>query len=107
MKTLLPLFFILFLTLSFGQKKEVKKATKLFESGDVQAAIAMLETNAALFDAADAKVLNQKTFLEGRIAQANKDFDLAYEKFMAFQTAGGVDASFDTQLQTLSSDKRR
>ena len=64
----------------------------------------MLESNAALFDAADAKVLNQKTFLEGRIAQANKDFDLAYEKYMAFQTAGGVDAGFDTQLQTLSSD---
>ncbi|MCH1433329.1 MAG: tetratricopeptide repeat protein [Flavobacteriaceae bacterium] len=104
MKTLLPLFFILFLTLSYGQKKEVKKATKLFESGDVQAATAMLESNAALFDVADAKVLNQKTFLEGRIAQANKDFDLAYEKYMAFQTAGGVDASFDTQLQTLSSD---
>ena len=104
MKTLLPLFFILFLTLSYGQKKEVKKATKLFESGDVQAAIAMLESNAALFDAADAKVLNQKTFLEGRIAQANKDFDLAYEKYMAFQTAGGVVAGFDTQLQTLSSD---
>jgi tetratricopeptide (TPR) repeat protein len=104
MKTLLPLFFILFLTLSYGQKKEVKKATKLFESGDVQAAIAMLESNAALFDAADAKVLNQKTFLEGRIAQANKDFDLAYEKYMAFQTAGGVDAGFNTQLQTLSSD---
>ena len=104
MKTLLPLFFILFLTLSYGQKKEVKKATKLFESGDVQAATAMLESNAALFDVADAKVLNQKTFLEGRIAQANKDFDLANEKYMAFQTAGGVDASFDTQLQTLSSD---
>ncbi|MDC0514686.1 tetratricopeptide repeat protein [Flavobacteriaceae bacterium] len=104
MKTLLPLFFILFLTFSYGQKKEVKKATKLFESGDVQAAIAMLESNAALFDAADAKVLNQKTFLEGRIAQANKDFDLAYEKYMAFQTAGGVDAGFNTQLQTLSSD---
>ncbi len=104
MKTLLPLFFILFLTLSYGQKKEVKKATKLFESGDVQAATAMLESNAALFDVADAKVLNQKTFLEGRIAQANKDFDLAYEKYMVFQTAGGVDASFDTQLLTLSSD---
>ena len=104
MKTLLPLFFILFLTLSYGQKKEVRKATKLFESGDVQAATAILESNAALFDAADVKVLNQKTFLEGRIAQANKDFDLAYEKYMAFQTAGGVDAGFDTQLQTLSSD---
>ena len=104
MKTLLPLFFILFLTFSFGQKKEVKKATKLFESGDVEAATAMLESNAALFDTADNKIINQKTFLEGKIAQSNKNFDLAYEKYMAFQTAGGTDSSFDTQLQTLTSD---
>jgi len=104
MKKLLPLFFILFLTFSFGQKKEVKKATKLFESGDVQAATAILESNAALFDTADDKIINQKTFLEGKIAQSNKDFDLAYEKYMAFQTAGGTDSSFDTQLQTLTAD---
>jgi hypothetical protein len=71
MKTLLPLFFTLFLTFSFGQKKEVKKATKLFESGDVQAATAMLESNAALFDTAEPKIINQKTFLEGKIAQSN------------------------------------
>ncbi len=104
MKTFLPLIFILYLTFSFGQKKEVKKATKLFESGDVQAATAMLESNAALFDSADDKIINQKIFLEGRIAQSNKDFDLAYEKYMAFQTAGGTDSSFDTQLQTLTAD---
>ena len=104
MKTFLPLIFILYLTFSFGQKKEVKKATKLFESGDVQAATAMLESNAALFDSADDNIINQKIFLEGRIAQSNKDFDLAYEKYMAFQTAGGTDSSFDTQLQTLTAD---
>jgi len=104
MKTLLPLFFTLFLTFSFGQKKEVKKATKLFESGDVQAATAMLESNAALFDTAEPKIINQKTFLEGKIAQSNKDFDLAYEKYMAFQAAGVTDSSFDTQLQTLTAD---
>lgn len=60
MKTLLLLFFSLFLTLSFGQKKELKKAEKLFESGDAQGATALLESSAALFDAADEKVLNQK-----------------------------------------------
>jgi tetratricopeptide (TPR) repeat protein len=104
MKTLLPLFFSLFLTLSFGQKKELKKAEKLFESGDAQGATALLESSAALFDAADEKVLNQKTYLEGKIAQASKAFDLAYEKYMAFQSNGGSDSGFDTQLQTLASD---
>ena len=49
-------------------------------------------------------IINQKIFLEGKIAQSNKDFDLAYEKYMAFQTAGGTDSSFDTQLQTLTAD---
>ena len=104
MKTLLPLLFSLFLTFSFAQKKEIKKAIKLFDSGDVQGANAMLESSAALFDAADQKILNQKTYLEGQIAQSNKDFNLAYEKFMAFKDAGGANPNFDTQLNSLTSD---
>ena len=104
MKTLLPLLFSLFLTFSYAQKKEIKKAIKLFDSGDVQGATAMLESSAALFDAADQKILNQKTYLEGQIAQSNKDFNLAFEKFMAFKDAGGANPNFDTQLNSLTSD---
>ena len=104
MKTLLPLLFSLFLTFSFAQKKEIKKAIKLFDLGDVQGATAMLESSAALFDAADQKILNQKTYLEGQIAQSNKDFNLAYEKFIAFKDAGGANPNFDTQLNSLTSD---
>ena len=104
MKTLLPLLFSLFLTFSYAQKKEIKKAIKLFDSGDVQGATAMLESSAALFDAADQKILNQKTYLEGQIAQSNKDFNLAFEKFMAFKDAGGANPNFETQLNSLTSD---
>ena len=104
MKTLLPLLFSLFLTFSYAQKKEIKKAIKLFDSGDVQGANAMLESSAALFDAADQKILNQKTYLEGQIAQSNKDFNLAFEKFMAFKDAGGANPNFETQLNSLTSD---
>jgi len=104
MKTLLPLLFSLFLTFSYAQKKEIKKAIKLFDSGDVQGATAMLESSAALFDAADQKILNQKTYLQGQIAQSNKDFNLAYEKFMAFKDTGGANPNFDTQLNSLTSD---
>lgn len=96
--------FILAVTLGFSQKKEVKKAIKLFESGDVQGATDLLESSASLFDAADSKTLNKKTYLEGRIAQANQNFELAFEKFQAFEEAGGTDPEFDTQIQKLSAD---
>ncbi|MDA7777850.1 tetratricopeptide repeat protein [Flavobacteriaceae bacterium] len=104
MKILLPILFILSITFSFGQKKEIKKAIKLYESGDVQAAEAMLESSAALFEGADVKILNQKTFLEGQIAQSNKDFAMAYEKFMTYKDAVGSNSSLDTQLNTLTSE---
>ena len=104
MKTLLPLFFILFLTLTYGQKKEIKKAIKLFETGDVQGASATLESSAALFEIADEKVLSQKTFLEGRIEQANKNFQAAFDKYMDYKSAVGSDAILETQLQSLSAD---
>jgi tetratricopeptide (TPR) repeat protein len=104
MKTLLNLILILSLTISFGQKKEIKKATKLFDAGDVQGAVDMLESSAALFNEADDKILNQKIYLEGRIAQSNKDFELAFEKYTTFKNAGGVDSNFDAQLKSLTND---
>ena len=62
MKNLLTLIFIFTLSVSIGQKKEIKKAIKAFDAGDVQGATDILETNAALFDTADDKVTLQKTY---------------------------------------------
>lgn len=104
MKKVLSLIFIFALTLGYSQKKELKKATKLFESGDVQGATATLESSASLFEMADSKTLNNKTYLEGKIAQSNKDFELAFQKFQAYQEAGGSDPEFATQMQSLSAD---
>lgn len=104
MKKVLSFFFIFALTLGYSQKKELKKATKLFESGDVQGATAALESSASLFEMADSKTLNNKTYLEGKIAQSNKDFELALQKFQAYQEAGGSDPEFATQMQSLSAD---
>jgi len=86
------------------KKKEIKKAVKLFNSGDVTGAVSILEANAALFEQADAKVLNQKTFLEAQIEQANKNFEAAYEKYTAFKAAGTVNSDYDAKLQSLTSD---
>ena len=104
MKNNILLLFILSVSLSFGQKKEVKKAIKLFEAGDVAGAQSLLESNAAIFDQADAKVLNQKLYLEAQIAQANKNFQLAFDKFSAFKAAVGENSDYDTQIQQLVSE---
>ena len=104
MKFFLTLFFILCVSFSFGQKKEIKKAIKLFESGDVQGAKDLIDSNSNLFEAAEAKITNQKLYLEGKIFQANKNFQLAYENFKAYKEAGGNNADYENQLQSLSSD---
>lgn len=104
MKFFLTLFFILSVSFSFGQKKEIKKAIKLFESGDVQGAKDLLDSNSTLFEAAEAKITNQKLYLEGKIFQADKKFQLAYENFKAYIEAGGNDVDYENQLQSLSSD---
>ena len=104
MKKLLLVSLTLSLYISFGQKKEIKKASKLFDAGDVKGAEAMLNNNNSLFEGADIKILNQKTFLEGKIAQSNKDFTTAYNKFIIFKEAVGANQDLDDQLIRLTSD---
>ena len=104
MKSILLVFFTLSVSLCLGQKKEIKKANKLFNSGDVSGAAAFLESNAVIFEQADVKVLNQKLYLEANISLASKDFQTAYEKFEAFKAAGGADSNYETQIQQLTAD---
>lgn len=103
-KKFLTLVFILTLSLTFGQKKELKKAVKLFEAGDVKGAKDLLDTSSSLFEGVDVKITNQKLYLEGRISQANKNFQLAYDKFKSFSASGGKDLNYDNQIETLTSD---
>ncbi len=103
-KNFLTLVFILTLGLTYGQKKELKKAIKLFEAGDVKGAKDLLDTSSSLFEGVDIKITNQKIYLEGRISQANKNFQLAYDKFKAFSASGGKDLNYDNQIETLTSD---
>ena len=57
-KKFLTLVFILTLSLTFGQKKELKKAVKLFEAGDVKGAKDLLDTSSSLFEGVDVKTKN-------------------------------------------------
>jgi len=103
MKNLLTLIFIFTLSVSIGQKKEIKKAIKAFDAGDVQGATDILETNAALFDTADDKVTLQKTYLEAKIDRVNKEFQSSLDKFKAYEAAGGNDPEYANEVISLTS----
>ena len=104
MRKLLSLIFILFVCMAFGQKKEIRKATKLFDAGDIEGSTSILESNVTLFETADQKYKNKKLFLEARIDQSNKNFQSAYDKFLAYKTAGGDDINYDDQLKKFSGE---
>ena len=89
MNKYLILTLILFINIISGQKKEIKKAEKLFESGDVKGASDYLINNKSLFESADQKVLLQKIYLEGKIDQANGKFQSSYDKYKQYASLGG------------------
>ena len=95
---------LMFLTylLTIGQKKEIKKAEKLFESGDVRGATELLISSETLFNNADEKVLLQKTYLEAKIDQANSNFQSSYEKFLKYKSSGGKDTEYENNILRLT-----
>lgn len=91
-------------TFGMAQKKELKKAEKLFTSGDIAGASAMLNDNKALFDAADEKTMTSYKFLQGRIAQQNKEYSVALNTYMALKDNSRIKSDVAKQLQQLQSD---
>ena len=74
-------FLIILLISAFGfsQKKELRKAQKLFSEGKVDESLKMLEENDALFDNADDKTLSSYSLLLAKIARSNSEFQKAFD----------------------------
>lgn len=104
MKKTIVLLLSMIASFAFAQKKELKKAEKLFTSGDIEGASAMLSSNAALFDTADEKVMGSYTFLKGKIAQQNKEFKTAMDIYMGLKENSRLKTDVAKQLQELLTD---
>lgn len=104
MKKTTVLFLSMVAFVGFAQKKELKKAEKLFASGDIAAAKDMLSANQSLFDAADEKTAASYQFLQGKIAQQEKDFAAALATFMGLKENARLKAEVSKQLQQLQSE---
>lgn len=104
MKTRISILFCFLFVAVVAQKKELKKAEKLFETGDVTGAAALLEENAALFTGDDPKIMDNLTFLKGKIAQANEDFEAAFTNFESLKENASLKVAVATQIEKLTSD---
>jgi tetratricopeptide (TPR) repeat protein len=104
MKRITLITLLLLFNFSFSQKKELRKAQKLYDEGDVSGASQLLEENQSLFENADQKVKPGYDFLTGKIAQNNKEFQLAYDLFTSLKDVASIKEEVMEQLNLLSAD---
>ena len=104
MKRIAIFTFLLFFNISLAQKKELRKAQKLYDAGDVSEASKVLENSESLFENADQKVKPKYEFLKGKIAQNNKDFQSAYDLFTSLKGIASIKDEVEQQFILLSAD---
>lgn len=104
MKRITIIIFLLSLNFSFSQKKELRKAQKLFDGGDIAAASQVLTEFQSILESADQKVKPQYQFLKGKIAQQNKEFKIAYDLFNNIKENSSLKEEVTQQMLLLSAD---
>jgi len=104
MKHIALLTFILIFNFSFAQKKELRKAQKLYDAGDISGASQILLENQSILENADKKVKPNYDFLRGKIAQNNKDFQDAFDLFITLKEVVSIKEEVAQQLNLLSAD---
>ncbi|MGB2252424.1 MAG: tetratricopeptide repeat protein [Flavobacteriaceae bacterium] len=104
MKRIALLTLLLLFNFSFSQKKELRKAQKLYDAGDVAAASQILADNQSILENADQKVKPNYEFLKGKIAQNNKEFQTAFDLFNSVKDVASIKDEVIQQLNLLSAD---
>lgn len=104
MKRTTLIIFLLAINFSFSQKKELRKAQKLFDGGDIAAASQVLTEFQSILESADQKVKPQYQFLKGKIAQQNKEFKIAYDLFNNIKQNSSLKEEVTQQMLLLSAD---
>ena len=101
------IYFIIILlisTLSFAQKKELRKAQKLFNEGKIEESLKMLEESDALFDTADDKTLASYSLLLAKIARSKSEFKKAYDFLSPITNSPSVKSDVAIELNELTTD---
>jgi len=104
MKKIALLAFMLLINFGFSQKKELRKAEKLFDEGDIAGASQILTESESILANADPKIKPRYEFLKGKIAQNNKEFEVALALYNGLNEVADIQADVKQQLTLLSAD---
>ena len=104
MKKYIFLITCLIFSFSFSQKKELRNANKKFNTGDVDGAYKIINSNKEILENADSKVFNNYVLLLAKILRSKESFEESYQKFKLIQSVKNLAEEVSAELQLLSSD---
>ena len=87
-----------------AQKRELRTANRLFNSGEIQAALKVLTDNQSIFDSADAKTQVQLKLLQGKIARLQDDYKNSLDILNSIATEKAVEVEVRSLKDSLAND---
>ena len=102
-RIVLLLFFIVF-NFSFAQKKELRKAQKLYDNGDLSGSEKILTDFQSLLENIDDKLKPNYYLLKGKIAKDNKQFNKAFDVLMPLKDVKSIEEDLERTLALLAAD---
>ena len=101
MKKILILLCFSLVSFGYGQKKELRSASKFIEKGEYASALDILESVTDLLQSTDDKTKARSMFLYGMIYTNTEDFDKAVESFQSAKDFGGSNPLLDAEIAKL------
>jgi tetratricopeptide (TPR) repeat protein len=104
MKRTILIFLIIFFNFSFAQKKELRKAQKLYNAGDLSGSSQILSDFQSLLENIDDKLKPNYYLLKGKVAKDNKLFNEAFDVLIPLKGIESIEEDLERTLTLLAAD---
>ncbi len=104
MKRTILIFFIIFFNFSFAQNKELRKAQKLYDEGDLAGSSQILSDFQPLLENIDDKLKPNYYLLKGKVAKDNKLFNEAFDVLIPLKGIKSIEEDLERTLTLLAAD---
>ena len=104
MKRIFLLLLLIVFNFSFSQKKELRKAQKLYNDGDFSGSEKIITEFQSLLENIDDKLRPKYNLLRGKIAKHNKQFNKAFDLLMPLKGVKSLEEDLERTLAILAAD---
>ena len=104
MKRIILLLFLFVFNFGFAQKKELRKAQKLYNAGDLIGSEKILKDFHSLLENIDDKLKPAYSLLKGKLAKDNKQFVRAFDILMPLKGVKSIEEDLESTLALLAID---